>query len=187
MKIKVGISNRHIHLKEEDFKLLFQDTILDKRNDLSQPGMYASNLTVTLVGPKNEIPNVRVIGPLRDYTQVEVSQSDCYTLGITCPIRESGDLTDAGEITIKNKNQEITRKACIVSQRHIHISPEEQARFGLFESVYKIKIFGEKGGTLDNVYLKVSPNYKYELHLDIDDANAHLLNQNDEVEIITHD
>ncbi len=184
MNVKVGISNRHVHLTKEDFKILFGDIELSKRNVLSQPGEFASNLTVTLIGPKHEISNVRILGPLRDYTQVEISKTDCYTLGLDCPIRESGNLDGATEIIIKNGDNFITRKAGIIAQRHIHITNKEKEELGLFNSPCKIKINNEKGGILDNVYLKVSDNYVFELHLDNDDANANLLKQNDIVEII---
>lgn len=184
MKVKVGISNRHIHLTKEDFKLLFGDVPLTKRNDLVQNGEFASNFVATIKGPKGTIENVRVMGPFRCYTQVEVSKTDCYKLGIDAPIRTSGDLRDATLITIINNNKEITRKSTIVATRHIHISPLEQKKYNLYNLKYKIKIVNEKGAILDNVYLKVGENYKLELHLDTDDGNAHLLKTGDIVEII---
>lgn len=184
MKVKLGISNRHIHLNEEDFKLLFGDTILEKRNELYQPGEYASNLTVTLEGDKGLISNVRVIGPIRSYTQVEVSKTDCYTLGIDAPVARSGVLTDAKFITIANGDKKIIRKSLIIACRHIHISPEERKKYNLLKDSYKIKIDGIKKGILDDVYIEENEKNKFELHLDTDDANAFLLQQNDELEII---
>ena len=184
MKINVGISNRHVHLNDEDYKLLFKDMEMTKRNDLTQPNTFASNLTVTITGPKRSIENVRVLGPNRSYTQVEVSKTDAYTLGINPPVRNSGDLVDADEITITSPFGSITRKAAIIATRHIHVDKKIREEKGLVGvDKVSIKIPGEKSGVIDNVYLKDSEEAYFELHLDTDDANAHLLNQGDEVEI----
>ena len=109
MLVKLGVSNRHIHLNKEDYKLLFGSSNFDKRNNLTQKDEFASLKTVTLVGPKASISNVRVIGPLREYTQVEILQSDTYILGVNPPVRSSGDLKDASEIIIKTNLNEIKR------------------------------------------------------------------------------
>jgi len=185
MKITVGVSNRHVHLNYEDYKALFGDIPLTKRNDLTQPGMYACNETVTIKGEKRSIDNVRVLGPLRSYTQVEVSKTDSYTLGVNPPVKNSGDLKGAYPITIIGPNGEITRKACIIATRHIHVDKKIRRDHNL-EGIEKVsvKIGGEKGGIIDNVYLKDSDEAFFELHLDTDDANGFLLKQNDEVDII---
>ena len=185
MKVNVGISNRHVHLNDDDYKILFGNRELTKRNDLTQPGTFASELTVTIKGPKKEISNVRVLGPNRDYTQVEVSKTDSYTLGINPPVRNSGDLEGASEITIIGELGEITRNAAIIATRHIHVDKKIRDEYGLVGiDKVMVKIPGEKGGIIENVYLKDSAEAYFELHLDTDDANAHLLNQGDEVEII---
>lgn len=185
MKISVGISNRHVHLNREDYRLLFGDIPLTKRNDLTQPGMFACNEVVTIQGDKRSIENVRVLGPLRSYTQVEVSKTDAYTLGVNPPVRNSGDLSGAYPITIIGPNGSIKRDACIVATRHIHVDKKIRKEHNL-EGIEKVrvKISGEKGGIIDNVYLKDSDEAYFELHLDTDDANGFLLKQNDEVEII---
>jgi propanediol utilization protein len=185
MKVNVGVSNRHVHLNNEDYKLLFGDTPLTKRNDLTQPGCFASDLLVTITGPKRSVENVRVLGPNRSYTQVEVSKTDSYTLGINPPVRNSGDLIDAVEITITGPLGSITRNAAIIASRHIHVDKNIIKEHNL-EGIEKVsvKIPGEKGGIIDNVYLKETEEAYFELHLDTDDANAHLLKQGDEVEII---
>ena len=185
MKINVGVSNRHVHLTEDDYKLLFGDIPLTKRNDLTQPNTFASELTVTLIGPKKSIENVRVLGPNRSYTQVEISKTDAYALGVNPPVRNSGDLEGASEITIKGMKGEITRYAAIIATRHIHVDKNIRMEHNL-EGIEKVsvKIPGEKGGIISNVYLKDSEEAYFELHLDTDDANAHLLKQGDEVEII---
>ena len=185
MKVNVGISNRHVHLNEDDYKLLFGNNPLTKRNDLTQPGMYACNETVTIKGEKRTIENVRVLGPMRSYTQVEVSKTDAYSLGVNPPVRNSGDLDGAYPITIIGPCGEITRNACIIATRHIHVDKNIRKEHGLENiSNVKVKILGEKGGIIENVYLKDSDEAYFELHLDTDDANAHLLKQGDEVEII---
>ncbi len=185
MKIKVGVSNRHIHLNNEDYNLLFGDIPFSKRNDLNQPGMFASELTLKIVGPKRSYDNVRVLGPLRNYTQVEISKTDAYFLGIDPPVRNSGDLIDACPITIIGPKGEITKNAAIIATRHIHVDKDIRIRKGLLNvKKVKVKIHGEKGGIINDVYLKDSDKAYFELHLDTDDANAHLLKQDDEVDII---
>ena len=185
MKISVGISNRHVHLTEEDYRLLFGDEKMEKRNDLKQPGMFACNQVVTIKGPKREISNVRVLGPVRSYTQVEVSKTDAYTLGVNPPVRNSGDLEGADEIEIIGPVGTIKRNAAILAARHIHVNKEIREEHGLvgIEKVSVRKV-GEKGATLDDVYLKDSEEAYFELHLDTDDANALLLKNDDLLEII---
>ena len=185
MKISVGVSNRHVHLTNEDYIALFGNIPFTKRNDLNQPGMFASELTVTIIGPKRSIENVRVLGPLRSYTQVEVSKTDSYTLGINPPVRNSGELDGASEITIVGPVGTITRNAAIIASRHIHVDKkirEERNLIGIKE--VSIKIPGEKSGVINHVFLKDSEEAYFELHLDTDDANCFLLKQDDEVEII---
>lgn len=185
MKISVGVSNRHIHLNNEDYKLLFGDIPFSKRNDLNQPGMFASDLTVTITGPKRNIENVRVLGPLRNYTQVELSKTDCYYLGVDPPVRNSGDLDGAFEIDITGPNGTIKRNAAIIAARHIHVDKKIREDKGLIGiDRVSVKIPGEKSGIIDNVWLKDSEEAYFELHLDTDDANCFLLKQDDEVEII---
>ena len=185
MKVPVGISNRHVHLNNDDYKILFGDIELTKRNDLTQPGMYACNEVVTIKGTKRSYDNVRVLGPLRNYTQVEVSKTDAYYLGVNPPVRNSGELDDAVEITIIGPAGEITKKACIIATRHIHVDKKIREEHHL-EGIEKVsvKISGEKSGIIDNVYLKDSDEAYFELHLDTDDGNAFLLGQGMEAEII---
>lgn len=185
MKVNVGVSNRHVHLTDDDYKLLFGDIPLTKRNDLTQPNTFASELTVSLTSPKRSIENVRVLGPNRTYTQVEISKTDAYFLGIDPPVRNSGDLDGASEITINGPKGSITRNSAIIASRHIHVDKKIREEHFL-EGIEKVsvKIGGEKSGIINNVYLKDSDEAYFELHLDTDDANSHLLKQGDEVEII---
>lgn len=184
MKIKVGVSNRHIHLCKADYRLLFGEREFTKKVDLNQPGEFASLLTVSIKGEKGQIDNVRVLGPLRNYTQVEVSKTDSYKLGVNPPISTSGNLNNASLITIIGPCGSIERKACIIANRHIHVDRKIIDEYRL-EGITMVKayILGEKSGTLENIYIKETDNAYFELHLDTDDANAFLLKQNDEIEI----
>lgn len=187
MKVNIGVSNRHVHLTLEHLEILFgKDFILEKKNDLKQPGQYASISTVTIKTFKSEINNVRVLGPIRPYTQVEISRTDAYKLGINPPIRDSGDLKNSSPITIIGPNGTIElEEGCIIPTRHIHILPEQIKMYGLEgKDIVSVKIDGEKGGILNNVHLKVSDEAFFELHLDTDDANAHLIKNEDIGEIV---
>lgn len=182
MEVKIGVSNRHVHLCKEDLEVLFGNGYeLKVDRELSQPGEFASTDRVTIKSDKGEISNVRILGPIRNYSQVEVSKTDAIKLRINPPVRESGDLKDSSPITIVGPCGEVNlNEGCIIASRHIHITNKEVVEFGL-EGVEKVsvKVLGEKGGILNNVSLKVSDNYAFELHLDTDDANAHLIKQND--------
>lgn len=187
MKVSIGVSNRHVHLtKDHLIKLFGEDYELLKRNDLSQPGQFASTALVTLKTEKGAIENVRVLGPLRNYTQVEISKTDAYKLGLNPPVRNSGDLDNSESITLVGPNGEITiDNGCIIATRHIHILPEQMKQYKLEgKETVSVRVGGEKGGILENVYLKVSDKSFLELHLDTDDANAHLIKNGDIAEIL---
>jgi len=184
MDVKVGISNRHIHLTKEDFIILFgNDKTLTKRNDLYQEGEFACLETVTIKSNYSFIEKVRIIGPFRNYTQVEISKTDSYFLKIDPPYRDSSFLSDASFITIEGpKGRLENKKCCIMPVRHIHVNSDDD-HFVNGEKV-SVKVSSEKGGILDNVYIKKGKSYKLELHLDTDDANAFNLKNNDIVQII---
>jgi putative phosphotransacetylase len=187
MTLSVGVSNRHIHIKKEDFEILFgSNQKLEKMKDLSQPGEYASTLKLTIKTEKDIIEDVRIIGPFRLYTQVEISKTDAFKLGINPPIRNSGDIVGStGIILIGPKGVIELKEGCIIANRHIHINSEEAQKRGLVgKTKVRVNINGPKGGILNNVMLKNSDNYIFELHIDTDDANAHLIKQGDMVEII---
>lgn len=185
MKVTVGVSNHHIHLNNDDFKILFGEHKLTKRNDLNQPGQFACNERVNIVGPHGTLENVIVVGPIRTYTQVEVSKTDCYKLGVNPPVRASGDLDGASYVTIVGPNGKISRSCCIIANRHIHVDDSILKEKNLVEiKEVSIKINGEKSGIIDHVHLKKTDKAYFELHLDTDDANAFLLKNSDEVEIV---
>lgn len=185
MNVKIGVSNRHVHLCKMDYEILFGSVEMQNIKNLVQPGEFASNLFVEIETEKNKIERVRVLGPLRTYTQVEVSKTDCYILGIEAPIRVSGDLDGASEVTIIGPCGKITKSCAIIANRHLHINHEERVKLGL-ETVKKIKVKvgSEKAAVLESVYIKETPMGVLELHLDTDDANANLLKSGDIAELI---
>lgn len=187
MKISIGVSNRHVHLTKEHLEILFGENFeLEKKNDLTQPGQYASTSLVTIKTEKSEIDKVRVLGPVRPYSQVEISKTDAYKLGLNPPVRNSGDLKGSSPITIIGPNGRVDlEEGCIIPTRHIHILSSQVSLYGLEgKDMVDVKIDGEKGGILTNVYIKPSDEAFFELHLDTDDANAHLIKNGDIGEIL---
>lgn len=185
MKVQVGVSARHIHLCEEDYKKLFGNLKFNIEKELVQKNEFASDKFLTIKGPKGYIENVRVLGPLRDKTQVEISLTDSYKLGIKPPIRNSGDLKGAEQIAIISSKGSINKKVAIIANRHIHMSFEEANENNFKDGdCVSVKVVTQKGGVMDNVLIRVKENYVLEMHIDTDDANAFLLNTGDFVEII---
>ena len=187
IKIPVGISNRHVHLTKGDLEILFgQGFELEVDHELSQKGQFASKEKVKIKTEYGEIDNVRILGPVRDYTQIEISKTDSYKLKLNPPVRDSGDLINSCGIAIVGPKGELEKEyGCIIANRHIHLNNNDLAKYNLDKNkLYKVRINGEKGGILENIHLKVDDNFTFELHLDTDDGNAFLLKQGDKVEII---
>ncbi len=185
MKVNVGVSNRHIHLSRKDYDYLFGSQELLSIRDLSQSGEFASNLTLSIKTEKGTINNVRVVGPLREKTQIEISKTDARYLGINPPVRMSGELSNSERVILVNGNRKLETDGCILAHRHIHINKEECEKYGLKDrEVVSVKVSGERGGILDNVMVKCKDSYNFEFHVDTDEANAFLLSNNDTVEII---
>ncbi len=186
-KIPVGLSNRHLHLSQRDLEILFgKEAKLTNLRNLSQPGQFAANETVTLVGPKGRMERVRILGPVRKETQVEISRTDSYILGIKPPVRISGDIKDSGGIKIIGHKGEIDlREGVIIAQRHIHMSPDEARGFGVKDGdSVKVKVSGKRALIFDNVMIRSGPTHRLDFHIDIDEANAAELSQGDLVELI---
>ena len=183
-KVRVGVSNHHVHLTKEVYNLLF-DQNPTKKKDINQIGEYACNETVILKGPKGDINNVRVMGPFRSYNQVEISRSDAHILGINPPVRKSSDLTGSADITLETSKGSITLKeVCIVAERHIHMSNDLAQKLNLKDNqIVNVKVSGDKAALIE-AHIKITENAYFELHIDFDDANALGLKNDDEVEII---
>ncbi|WP_453990014.1 phosphate propanoyltransferase [Bacillus nitroreducens] len=173
--IPIAVSARHCHLSKRDLEELFGEGFeLTKKADLSQPGQFAANEFVTIVGPRGSIEKVRILGPARTMTQVEISQTDSIKLGVKPPLRESGHLEGSAPVTIVGPNGSIYKKeGLIIAQAHIHMNPDDAQRQGVEDGEYvKIEIEGERPITFGKVLIRVSPKYKLEMHVDTDEANA---------------
>jgi len=175
-KVVCGISVRHIHLCREHVDVLFgKDHEMQALKDLYQPGTYAYKETVTIVGPRlSAIQNIRVLGPLRDKTQVELAKTDCIILGIDAPVRPSGQLSDtASAVIIGPKGAVYLKEGVIRANRHLHLSTEDAEYFSVNDNdLVDVRISGPKGLTFNNVQARVSPDFKSEMHVDTDDGNA---------------
>lgn len=187
-QLSVGISGRHLHLTREVLDQLFgRGYELTKLRDLSQPGEFAANETVTIVGPRGRaIEGVRIIGPTRKYTQAELSRSDGIRLGIELPIRKTGDLAGTPGLTIVGPDGTVVlREGAMRASRHIHMTTADGARFGLTDGqIVKVRVGGPASLTFDNVVVRVSDRYALDFHINTDDANAAGLKTGDLVEMV---
>lgn len=185
--VPIGVSNRHIHLDRADMDILFgQDSELTFKKELGQPGQYACEETVTLHGPKGELGRVRVLGPLRSESQMEISVTDGFALGVRPPIRESGKLAGTPGVTIVGPKGTIEKDTgTIAALRHIHLDPETAQRIGVRDKqMVKVEIRGLRGGILHNVLIRVSEQFAPEMHIDVDEANAMGVKNGDRAYII---
>lgn len=173
--VPVGISNRHIHLSQADLDQLFGAGYqLTPMKELSQPGQFACKETVTICGPKGAIEKVRVLGPVRKETQIEIVAGDCFKLGVKAPAKLSGDLAGTPGITVVGPKGSVqTAQGLIVAQRHIHMAPADAQAYGVQDGqIVKIRVSGLRGGIYDNVAIRVTTSSKLECHLDTEEANA---------------
>ena len=175
-KVLVETSARHVHLSAEHIEVLFgKGATLTHKKDLSQPGQFACEERVTLVGPKKQIANVIILGPARPATQVEVSFTDARTLGVNAPVRESGDVAGSAGCKLVGPAGEVEiAEGVIVAKRHIHITPEDAAKFGVEDKqVVSVKINSADRTTIfGDVVCRVSPKFAAAMHIDTDEANA---------------
>ena len=175
-KILVETSARHVHLTQEDMEtLLGKGNALTVKKMLSQPGQFASNERINLVGPKNTIANVLILGPTRPATQVEISLTDARTLGITAPVRESGDIANSGSVKLVGPAGEVElQEGAIVAKRHLHLDPATAEELGVNDKqIVSAKVCtGERSLTFDEVVVRVSEKFAPAVHIDTDEANA---------------
>lgn len=174
--IPIGVSVRHVHLTDEVLEMLYgRGYKLTRLRDLTQPGEFAAQETVTLVGPRmRSIQNVRILGPTRNITQVELSKTDGILLGLDLPIRLSGDISGSMPITLVGpKGSVYMREGAIRAARHIHMRPYDAERYGVKDKqVVSVEIPGAAGLVFNNVIIRVSEKYKLECHIDTDEGNA---------------
>lgn len=173
--IPVGVSARHAHVSQEALEILFgKGHHLTPYRELYQPGAFAAEELISVVGPRlRAIERVRILGPCRDYNQVELARTDAIYIGVNPPMRDSGDLDGASQVTFIGPNGSVTVHGAIRAARHIHLRPSDVSQMGLNnqESV-RVRVGGEKGVIYENVRLKIDASYLPEIHLDTDDANA---------------
>ncbi len=185
--VPVGLSNRHVHLSEADLQTLFGEGYeLTELKPLSQPGQYAANEVVDVVGPKRTLSKVRILGPTRPSSQVEVSITDSFYLGAKVPIRNSGDLEGTpGCKLIGPKGEVELSQGLIAAARHIHMHTDDAAALDLKDKdIVRVKIPGDRGMILENVLIRVHETYALDMHIDTDEGNAGLVRNGDLVEII---
>ncbi len=186
--VPVGVSNRHIHLSREDLDTLFGTGYeLTPIKELSQPGQYACKEQLTIVGPSlRPIEGVRVLGPVRKKSQVEISMTDSYTLKVKPPVRESGNIAGSSPITIIGPNGVVSlAEGCIIANRHIHMSPTEAREFGIADGdTVTVDAFGTRRTRWYDVQVRVHPDFRLEMHVDTDDANAVGIGNGTRVKII---
>lgn len=189
-KVPVGVSGRHVHLSRGDLETLFGAGYeLTKLKDLSQTGQFAAEEVVTLVGPKGVIQNVRILGPVRGNTQVEISRTDGFTLGLKPPVRQSGHVDGSAGITIVGPQGAVTIKSgVIIAQRHIHMSPSDAEQFGVKDKdTVSVKVDGPRALIFTNVVVRVREDFRLDFHIDTDEANAAYLNNGDLVTVLRED
>lgn len=174
-EVPIAVSARHIHLSVHDIGVLFGAPYdLHIKKNLSQPNQFAAEETVTIAGPKKAIENVRVLGPARHSTQIEVSRTDAVRLGLSPPVRESGNLAGSSPVTVIGpKGSLYLQEGLIIAQAHIHMPPNDATRFGVTNGEYvQVRVRSERPITLGNVLVRVSSSYRLEMHVDTDEANA---------------
>lgn len=171
--VELEASGRHVHLTKEAALTLFGHGLTEKR-PLSQPGQFVCNERVSLITPKGRFERVAVLGPERSECQVELSKTDCVTLGIQAPVRQSGKTEGTGGILVANGDRQLTlTHGVIIAQRHIHMTPEDAALRGLKDgAVVRLKALTERPVTFEEVVVRVSPKFRTYAHLDYDEANA---------------
>jgi putative phosphotransacetylase len=186
-KVPIGVSARHIHLAPNHVDILFgAGAKLSEMKPLSQPGQFAADETVAVYGPKGSFAKVRILGPVRKATQLEVSRTDAFALGLQPPLRESGSIEGTPGIRIVGPAGEVTvDKGVIVAARHIHLHTSDAARWGIEnKQLLKVRVGGERGVVFEQVIARVSDQYALDMHIDTDEGNAAGVSTGDFGEIV---
>lgn len=175
-KVLIETSARHAHITREDLDILFgKGYELTSKKELSQPGQFASNERIKVIGPKGEFPAVSILGPIRSKTQVELSATDARSIGVSAPVKESGDLVGAGACKLVGPKGEIELDDCIIiAKRHIHARPEDAQKYNLTDKqVVAVRVKSDERSLIfDDVIVRVSPEYAFAMHIDTDESNA---------------
>ncbi|MBQ8881615.1 MAG: phosphate propanoyltransferase [Oscillospiraceae bacterium] len=171
--VELEASGRHVHVTEAQAQALFGHLLTPKR-ELSQPGQYLANERVTVIGPKGRFENVAVLGPERKEGQVELSLTDTRTLGLTAPVRLSGDIRETPGAILQGECGTVAlREGVIVARRHIHITPQDASSMGVKDKqVVRLQVYTDRPLIFDDVVVRVSPDFQTRVHLDYDEANA---------------
>lgn len=186
-QLPVALSNRHIHVSQKDLDSLFGEGYqLTKFKDLSQPGQFACDEKVDVVGQKHTIKGVRILGPVRPDTQLEISVADAFTLGVSPVLRNSGDVENTpGAKIIGPKGEVELEKGLIVAARHIHMHTKDGEDFGVADNdIVSVKVNGPRGLVFDNVLVRVNKVFALEMHVDVEEGNASGIKNGDLVELI---
>ena len=176
MKLLIETSARHLHVTKEHLEILFGEGYeITKKKDLSQPGQYACEERVQVIGPKGSFPGVSILGPVRPETQIELSASDARSIGVVAPIRESGDIAGSGACKLVGPKGEVElSEGVIVAKRHIHATPEDAEALGVSDKeIVNVKVESEGRSLIfGDVIVRVSPKYALAMHIDTDESNA---------------
>ena len=175
IKIPVGVSNKHVHLTQHDYDILFPGEPMNMKKKLNQGDDFASDKLVTLIGPKGSMEKVRILGPCRKYSQIELSMTDARSLGISAPIRLSGNIEGTPGITIRSPHAELyLENGVIIAKRHIHVQTDDAKLLGLHSGqIVVVKIeSAERTAYLDDCEIRVGDDFTLEMHIDTDEGNA---------------
>lgn len=188
MKFLIETSARHVHVTKEVLNTLFGEGYeLTVKKELSQPGQFASNERVAVIGPKGQFPAVSILGPVRPETQVELSASDARSIGVAAPIRESGDISGSGACKLVGPKGEVEiSEGVIIAKRHIHATPEDAEALGVKDKeIVNVKVDSpERSLIFGDVVVRVSPKYALAMHIDTDESNAASVTPGMMVEIV---
>lgn len=185
--IPIGVSARHIHLSQTDLVALFGEGYeLSSFKDLSQPGQFAAQETVAIIGPKGQFDKVRILGPIRPQTQIEVSRTDAFTLGIHPPVRESGQIEGTPGLRVIGPKGEVTlEQGVIVAARHIHFHTYDAIQWGIQDKqLLRVHLRGERPLIFEDVIARVSDQFALDMHIDTDEGNAAGVKTGDKAELL---
>ncbi|GAB2722510.1 phosphate propanoyltransferase [Paenibacillus thermoaerophilus] len=189
-QVPIGVSARHIHLSAEHVEALFGPGYqLKPMKPLSQPGQFAAEETVAVIGPKGRFDKVRILGPARSRTQLEISRTDSYVLGVQPPVRESGDIAGSPGIELEGPAGRVTiEEGVIIAARHIHFHTSEAAAWGIADKQkLRVRVRGERPLIFEDVIARVHDTFALDMHIDTDEANAAGVKTGDLAEILDAD